>query len=215
VIYEPSLPSSDAASSSKSSTHSLSAFDDLDLPFGEKDSKHREGKGQGRRTKSKESNSTSDWKGEKYEHQNLIHVDDVFLKFQDRISRNPSQIIRHDHSGVPIPFSSRSSLYQILFPLTNPSDSSSPRKYDPSSIPPCRCDGERVFELQLMPALIPILEKSLRNLNEKNGWGHNDPEERTVEWGTVAVWVCGRDCCTGEGNKEGWKEEVVKVWSDD
>jgi pre-rRNA-processing protein TSR4 len=41
-----------------------------------------------------------------------------------------------------------------------------------------------------------------------------DPDRRGMEWGTVLVFSCEKDCCPGPGNKEkqgAWAEETVLV----
>lgn len=57
-------------------------------------------------------------------------------------------------------------------------------------MPRCEsCGAERVFELQLVPGLIVALEGEA----EGDGKGGVDLEEG-MEWGTVIVGVCGRNC---------------------
>lgn len=41
-----------------------------------------------------------------------------------------------------------------------------------------------------------------------------DPYGRGMEWGTVLVFTCEKDCCIGPGNEEkqgAWSEELVLV----
>lgn len=38
-----------------------------------------------------------------------------------------------------------------------------------------------------------------------------DAETRGMDWGTVMVFSCEKDCCTGEGAKEAWREEHVLI----
>lgn len=148
---------------------------------------------------------------------------------------------RYDLGGIPLPFAG-DDLYKQLFPLFsgnsglvtvtksvfNAQDPSTKRGYDPTSIPSCpHCDSRRVFECQLMPNLINIIvpgstgsadgdsgatdeerKEAMRKLlkGEANG--------RSMEWGTILVFSCEKDCCLGPGNKEkqdAWSEEVVLV----
>jgi pre-rRNA-processing protein TSR4 len=151
---------------------------------------------------------------------------------------------RYDLGGVPMPFAS-DDLYKQLF-LLSPDRAGSTavtkaassvqhqmlrHAYNESSIPPCsHCDSRRVFEFQLMPNLINILSASsntgtgeltktdeqrkeaLENLLKGNADG------RSMEWGTILVFSCEKDCCLGPGNKEkqdAWTEELVLVHWDD
>jgi pre-rRNA-processing protein TSR4 len=46
----------------------------------------------------------------------------------------------------------------------------------------------------------------------------SDPEGRGMEWGTILVFTCEKDCCLGPDNKEkqgAWSEELVLVHWDD
>lgn len=71
----------------------------------------------------------------------------------------------------------------------------------PNRVPPCEnCGGKRVYELQLTPHAISVLEA------EEEGM-------EGMEWGTVVVGACDRDCVERgvEGGKVGWVEEWVGV----
>ncbi|KAF6041310.1 PDCD2L [Bugula neritina] len=74
--------------------------------------------------------------GEHYEKTHVAHGDTVFYKFMKALSKNPSQIIRYDYCGNPLPMTS----------------------IDTSSISACQnCGSQRVFEVQLMPSLMQSL----------------------------------------------------------
>lgn len=62
-------------------------------------------------------------------------ADDVFLKFQRRVARAPSQVVRHHLGGKPLW-------------LTKPHE---------EAIPPCSCGASRQYELQILPTLIHIM----------------------------------------------------------
>jgi pre-rRNA-processing protein TSR4 len=145
---------------------------------------------------------------------------------------------RYDLGGVPMPFSG-DDLYNQLFPLL-PGKSGSetvtksvftvphppPRRgYDATSIPSCpHCGSRRVFECQLMPNLINIIGTAS---STDGAYGATTDEERKevvrkllkgeadgrgMEWGTILVFSCEKDCCLGLGNKEkqdAWSEELV------
>jgi pre-rRNA-processing protein TSR4 len=149
---------------------------------------------------------------------------------------------RYDLGGIPLPFSG-GELYKQLFPLLpgnsgletvtksvfNIQDPSTKRGYDPTSIPSCpHCDSRRVFECQLMPNLINIIGSSA---DEDRGATTDEERQeamrkllkgdaavRGMEWGTILVFSCEKDCCLGPGNKEkqdAWSEELVLVQWDD
>ena len=159
-----------------------------------------------------------------------VHMDHGYLSDRPRF--------RYDLGGIPLPFAG-DDLYKQLFPLLpgksgletvtkavlNVQDSSIRRGYDPTSIPSCpHCDSRRVFECQLMPNLINIMgsnadggrgamtdegrKEAMRKLLK------GDAEGRGMEWGTILVFSCEKDCCLGPGNKEkqdAWSEELVLV----
>ena len=85
------------------------------------------------------------------------------------------------------------------FPLS--SSTSAEAKGSENRIPRCgNCGAKRVFEFQLTPHAISLLEA------EEEGM-------EGMEWGTVVVGVCEKDC--GERGvqegKVGWVEEWVAV----
>lgn len=149
---------------------------------------------------------------------------------------------RYDLDGVPMPFAT-DDLYKQLFPLL-PGKSVSetvtkavftaphplPRSgYDAASITSCpHCGSRRVFECQLMPNLINIIgagssadgdrgattDKERQEVMRKLLKGEGDSDSRGMEWGTILVFSCEKDCCLGPGNKEkqdAWSEELVLV----
>lgn len=100
----------------------------------------------------------------------------------------------------------------------------------PGSIPPCSaCGGKRVFELQLMPALVSLLRIEGRDkrmtscdnqaMNEKStkGGGQDDADlyrnwsSESIEFGTVFVYTCSQGCWSED---EQYREEYVVVYSD-
>ena len=147
---------------------------------------------------------------------------------------------RYDLGGIPLPFAS-DDLSNVLFPLAPEGSASTTvtraafnvqnppqrRGFDAASIPSCsHCDSRRVFEYQLMPNLINILGsdantggESITTTNEQRKEAvqqllKGDPDGRGMEWGTVLVFTCEKDCCFGPGSKEkrdAWNEELVLV----
>ncbi|XP_067854295.1 programmed cell death protein 2-like isoform X2 [Heptranchias perlo] len=102
-------------------------------------------------------------RAETYEKTKVRHGDRTFVKFLKRISRCPQQILRYSWSGLPLFLSSPAVGFQ-------------------SAVPACRiCGSRRVFEFQLMPALINLLKSA-------------SSEEVSVEFGTVLIYTCERSC---------------------
>jgi pre-rRNA-processing protein TSR4 len=77
-----------------------------------------------------------------------------------------------------------------------------------------------------MPNLINVLGKDLNtggeDMSTTNGQQNEavrqllqgDPDGRGMEWGTILVFSCEKDCCVGPGSKEKqgtWTEELVLV----
>lgn len=119
------------------------------------------------------------------------------------------------------------------------------RVYDPSgagAVPPCEaCGSPRVFEMQVMPNLINVFREARKAQQSKAKAGaktQTDEERRAevarllrgeevpeqgegdMEWGTILVFSCIKDCCradaTGDGKgwtdvKAAWKGEHVLV----
>ncbi|KAK3586101.1 hypothetical protein CHS0354_033221 [Potamilus streckersoni] len=116
---------------------------------------------------------------EKYEKTAVAHGDVFFHKFRNKISPCPQQCVRYDWNGIP--------LY-----INKPS----PLSAEQTTCSECGC--LRVFELQLMPALVPYLHlpQSI------------DP---AVEFGTVLIYTCKASCWKdGDTNKS----ELALVQSD-
>lgn len=107
---------------------------------------------------------------EKYEKTRARHGDAVFSRFMKRISLCPQQILRYCRGGEP------------LFISEPPSNMA-------QVVPACgSCGGSRTFELQLMPALVSLLQRK-------------DGAEAQLEFGTVLVYTCRTSCWTsGSGS---------------
>ncbi|XP_078066655.1 programmed cell death protein 2-like [Mustelus asterias] len=100
---------------------------------------------------------------EAYEKGKTRHGDRIFAKFMKRISNCPEQILRYCWSGSPL----------LLSSATLPIE---------SATPVCEmCGSARVFELQLMPALVNMLKSE-------------SSDEMSVEFGTVLIYTCERSC---------------------
>lgn len=98
---------------------------------------------------------------EKYEKTIIKSGDKIFYKFMKRIATCQEQILRYSWSGEP------------LF-LTCPTS-------EVTELPACsHCGAQRIFEFQLMPALVSILRSANLGLS--------------VEFGTVLIYTCEKSC---------------------
>uniref|UniRef100_A0A3B5KU47 Programmed cell death protein 2 C-terminal domain-containing protein n=1 Tax=Xiphophorus couchianus TaxID=32473 RepID=A0A3B5KU47_9TELE len=108
--------------------------------------------------------------GEKYEKAEARHRDAAFFRFMKAVSLCPQQILRYCRHSKP------------LFISKPPSKVS-------QAVPACGSCGEpRTFELQLMPALVSLLQRT-----------DSSPEDE-LEFGTVLVYTCTNSCWTAGTN---------------
>ncbi|GAA5795112.1 programmed cell death protein 2 [Helicostylum pulchrum] len=147
------------------------------------------------------------WQGETYEKQHLPRgVDKQFKKFTERVECSPSQCVRYGFSGQPLFYSSLSQQQQQLI--------ASHCKH---------CNGPRVFEFQLMPnilSILPTTEYATREQNVENlsGKAKNidtkavlDSWNVGMEFGTILVFVCQKDCHPGNLEDVAYVEEAIVV----
>ncbi|KAK5942607.1 hypothetical protein PMZ80_005172 [Knufia obscura] len=129
--------------------------------------------------------------------------DKTFTTFTSTLSQNPEQILRYEFSGQPLLYSSTDLIApHFVLPghhLHQKIKTSGPVK----GIPRCQhCGAGRVFEMQLTPYLIYELEKDNEAaMSLEGGEG--------MEWGTILVGCCSRNC--GEEGKVVFREEWVGV----
>ncbi|XP_028306904.1 programmed cell death protein 2-like [Gouania willdenowi] len=101
---------------------------------------------------------------EKYEKTRARHGDASFSRFMKSISACPQQILRYSRGGRP------------LYISQPPADM-------PQRVSACgSCGGRRTFELQLMPALVSLLQRT------------DGRAEAELEFGTVLVFTCEKSC---------------------
>ncbi|XP_072926568.1 programmed cell death protein 2-like isoform X1 [Hemitrygon akajei] len=114
---------------------------------------------------------------EAYEKGVVRHGDTAFVKFLKQIASCPEQILRYSWNGQPL----------LISPHPVGKD---------WYIPTCEnCGGRRVFEFQLMPALVSLLRST-------------DDKEVSVEFGTVLVFTCETSCWSS-GNQRPMEECAV------
>mmetsp|Transcript_9037 Transcript_9037/g.13432 ORF Transcript_9037/g.13432 Transcript_9037/m.13432 type:complete len:413 (-) Transcript_9037:260-1498(-) len=119
--------------------------------------------------------------GEKYER--LPPEERAFSIFANRMKRAPYQVVRYAYGGLP--------LWSIPTP-------SSPEKIKSKSkqctttttptfpnVPKCICGSERLFEFQIMPSILHVL-----NVDDYN----KDDSDGGTNFGVVAVYSCANSC---------------------
>jgi pre-rRNA-processing protein TSR4 len=122
-------------------------------------------------------------------------MDATFQKFADRVGQNPEQCIRYEFAGQPLLYAKGDAVGKLLHVSEKEKVTTS------KGLPRCgNCGAGRVFEVQLTPQAIQELECEEDGLDG-------------MDWGTVIVGVCERDCQergvkTGEA---GYLEEWVGV----
>ncbi|KAL1902235.1 hypothetical protein Sste5346_001211 [Sporothrix stenoceras] len=133
-------------------------------------------------------------------------MDAAFQKFADRVAQNPDQVIRYEFNGLPLFYNKDDTVAGIWAQLQTGGGSISTVLASTSGrLPPCpNCRARRVFEVQLMPHAIDLLEADELGLEG-------------MDWGTVLVAVCEKDCQakTTPAGEASYLEEWVGVqWED-
>jgi pre-rRNA-processing protein TSR4 len=141
-----------------------------------------------------EDSSSSTQKEDKDTYESTI--DKTFQKFADRLSQNPEQVIRYEFQGQPLLYSTSDAVGKLLgatarSPLTAKVAVGHGPGGTRGGMPRCEnCGAGRVFEVQLTPHAITELEAE-------------DLSLEGMEWGTVIVGVCERDCVPREATHTG------------
>ncbi|KAH6891058.1 programmed cell death protein 2 [Thelonectria olida] len=113
-------------------------------------------------------------------------MDATFQKFADRLAQNPEQVIRYEFAGAPLLYSKTDVAGAVI---------------TKGAVPRCStCGSRRAFEVQLTPNAIFELEGDDLSLDG-------------MEWGTIIVFVCEKDCSPRgvELTKTGYVEEWAGV----
>lgn len=126
--------------------------------------------------------------GEKYEKMKARHGDAIFSRFMKKIAVCPQQILRYCRGGEPLFIS------EPTTPLA-------------AAVTPCSsCGGPRTLELQLMPALVSLLQRT------DGGSGGGMEKDPGLEFGTVLVYTCTKSCWAASSMSA--VEEVCLVQAD-
>lgn len=133
-------------------------------------------------------------------------LDKAFMKFSTRLAHNPEQILRYEFRGTPILYSHNDAVGKLLHdPKSTAPGHVTVAGNGALRIPRCEyCGSSRVFELQLVPHAISVLE-------EDREVGMGDKDDAGMEWGTIILGVCGKDCAPEEVGVTGWREEWAGV----
>lgn len=123
-------------------------------------------------------------------------MDAAFQRFADRLAQNAEQVLRYEVGGAPLLYCWTDAVGGVLGSRVRSGGGVG------GGMPRCgNCGAERVFEVQLVPHAIAVLEEE------------EDVGLEGMDWGTVILGVCGRDCApagTAEG-EVGYAEEWVGV----
>ncbi|KAL9096479.1 MAG: hypothetical protein Q9165_001476 [Trypethelium subeluteriae] len=135
-------------------------------------------------------------------------LDKTFQKFADRLAQNPEQVLRYEFRGQPLLYNKSDPVGKLLGPYQTHSTVSDAKVQSrgvpgTSGMPRCEnCGAARVFEVQLTPQAIAELEAEEMGLEG-------------MDWGTVILGVCGKDCVPKatkiEEGEVGWVEEWIGV----
>lgn len=178
-----------------------------------------------------------DWLEETYERATRAKgTDSAFERFTKLVSQNPAQVIRYQHGGTPLLYTLHDKTSKMLlgssYGSTEDIDSEDDEddeegtvsnEYTTASLPKCPfCGGRRVFEMQLMPALlselslfnhIPKQPKSSTSNSQPRLMGKRllDSVDLGMEFGTILVFVCENDCHKGKTGLDCLAEDTGSV----
>ncbi|XP_041479325.1 programmed cell death protein 2-like isoform X2 [Lytechinus variegatus] len=119
--------------------------------------------------------------GEGYEKVTAKHGDRTFEKFIKKIQTCPGQCIRYCYGGEPLWMTD-----------------SNQRSTNIQACP--HCGSKRLFEFQLMPALLPSLQ-------------FLDQQAPPIDFGVIAIFTCSRSCWTEECS-DMLREEALVIQHD-
>jgi pre-rRNA-processing protein TSR4 len=127
-------------------------------------------------------------------------IDKTFQKFADRLAQNPEQVIRYEFKGLPLLYSKHDAVGKLLAGSAMENVKITMTSGSVNRMPRCgNCGAGRVFEVQLMPHAIVKLESEETGIDG-------------MEWGTIIVGVCERDCQQrGPDTESGYVEEWAGV----
>lgn len=139
--------------------------------------------------------------GERYER--LPPEERAFHSFSTRLKRVPRQVARYAYRGVP--------LWSIPLPPSSNSARRNPKKQHNKSkkkpvgahsplpvVPRCECGAERVFEFQILPSLLHVLDVDVHATTAVSPKNSDDVMDLIssggMNWGSIAVYSCSESC---------------------
>lgn len=129
-------------------------------------------------------------------------LDKAFMKFSTRLAHNPEQVLRYEYRGTPLLSSYGDQVGKLLHPEHSGGKVTTTGG---GYMPQCEyCGAGRVFEFQLVPHAITVLEDG----REGVGLGKDDAG---MEWSTIVMGVCAKDCVPETLGQTGWREEWAGV----
>ncbi|KAI1469137.1 programmed cell death protein 2 [Daldinia caldariorum] len=109
-------------------------------------------------------------------------MDAAFQRFADRLAQNPEQAIRYEFGGQPLLYSKTDAVGKLFAAPSAGNGMVTTAAAAGKGMPRCgNCGGPRTFEVQMTPHAITELEA-------------DDMSLEGMDWGTVIVGVCERDC---------------------
>ncbi|KAJ2794593.1 hypothetical protein H4R20_006172 [Coemansia guatemalensis] len=171
------------------------------------------------------------WSGEKYERTPFPKgTDAAFQRFSAVVGRNPEQVMRYQFGGTPLLYALHDEVARLLDcghdrgydedDDDEDDNNNSSNKFSTVSLPKCpRCNGRRVFECQLMPALLTALPFSAhvsvhpagRDGAQTASTAAGQPLvgsrllqslDLGLEFGTMLIFVCENDCHDGKAGTQ-------------
>ncbi|KNE57321.1 hypothetical protein AMAG_03044 [Allomyces macrogynus ATCC 38327] len=133
---------------------------------------------------------------ESYESTTIKGFTRTLEKFVERIEDNPGQVVRYRHGGRALHYSD----FTVISAPPAPKAGSKPGV----AVPKCsRCGSARVFECQLMSTLLSVLPVEQYAAKAADGKAPVDEKAHPSTWysgmefGTVLVYTCGKNCAVG------------------
>lgn len=135
--------------------------------------------------------------------------DKTFEHFTRILAQNPEQILRYEFKGTPLLYSSTDRVApHFVLPghsLRGGGDAKVKTSGPVKGIPSCQyCGAARAFEMQLVPYMIYELEKDNEEAMKLDGG-------EGMEWGTIIVGTCSKNCGDEESGRIEFREEWTGV----
>ncbi len=128
--------------------------------------------------------------GERYER--LPPEERALLSFSTRLKRAPSQVVRYAYGGIPL---WSKPLHQPQSSIHKSNQQSKNVYSTPLVVPNCDCGAERVFEFQIMPSVLHVLDVDRYASGSQKSDGLIELiSSGGMNWGVIAVYSCPESC---------------------